>query len=180
MPVIVEAAVVPIAPPYRPRSTRARRGPDREAAGPALACRFTHELVRRAVYDRLSPLRRAELHLRVGEALERVHSDDPARVVQELAVHFTQAAMTTGPERAIDYNVRAAEAAINADAYAEAADRLSTALELGIQDERFRLHVQTELELVLRGLGRFDESEGSAWRRFSTSPSLPHGRASSA
>ena len=31
---------------------------------------FTHELVRRALYDRLSRLRRAELHLRVGEALE--------------------------------------------------------------------------------------------------------------
>ncbi len=35
-----------------------------------LACRFTHEIVRRALYDRLSRLRRAELHLRVGEALE--------------------------------------------------------------------------------------------------------------
>ena len=36
----------------------------------ALAYRFTHELVRRALYDRLTGLRRAELHLRVGEALE--------------------------------------------------------------------------------------------------------------
>jgi predicted ATPase len=35
-----------------------------------LACRFTHEIVRRALYDRLTRLRRAELHLRVGEALE--------------------------------------------------------------------------------------------------------------
>src|SRR3984885_15767306 len=35
-----------------------------------LACRFTHEIVRRALYDRLSRMRRAELHLRVGEALE--------------------------------------------------------------------------------------------------------------
>ena len=126
---------------------------------PEPACRFTHELVRRAVYDQLGPVRRAELHLRVGEALERRHADDPERVVQELAIHFTHAALTIGPERAITYNVRAAEAAVNADAYAEAADRLSTALELGIDDDRTRAHVQTELALVQRGLGRFDEAE---------------------
>ena len=36
-----------------------------------LAYRFTHELVRRALYDRLTGVRRAELHLRVGEALEQ-------------------------------------------------------------------------------------------------------------
>ena len=42
-----------------------------ELAGPGLSYRFTHELVRRALYDRLSAIRRAELHLRVGEALER-------------------------------------------------------------------------------------------------------------
>src|SRR3954454_14749855 len=38
-----------------------------------LAYRFTHELVRRALYDRMARLRRAELHLRVGESLEQVH-----------------------------------------------------------------------------------------------------------
>jgi DNA-binding SARP family transcriptional activator len=32
--------------------------------GSTPACRFTHELVRRAVYDRITSLRRAELHLR--------------------------------------------------------------------------------------------------------------------
>jgi DNA-binding SARP family transcriptional activator/tetratricopeptide (TPR) repeat protein len=127
--------------------------------GPKPACRFTHELVRRAVYDRLGPLQRAELHLRVGEALERMHADKPERVVQELAIHFTHAALTIGPERAITYNIRAAEAAVNADAYAEAADRLSTALALGIEDDQTRTHVQTELVLVHRGLGRFDASE---------------------
>ena len=40
-----------------------------------LAYRFTHELVRRALYDRLPGLRRAELHLQVAEALERRRPD---------------------------------------------------------------------------------------------------------
>jgi len=47
-----------------------RSGMLEELRSPGLAYRFTHELVRRALYDRLSGMRRAELHLRVGEALE--------------------------------------------------------------------------------------------------------------
>ncbi|MFI5028915.1 MAG: ATP-binding protein, partial [Solirubrobacterales bacterium] len=75
-----------------------------------LACRFTHEIVRRALYDRLSRLRRAELHLRVGEALE---SAGPAtdRPLADLAHHFGAAAPFGGVARAIDYNLRAARAA---------------------------------------------------------------------
>ncbi len=49
-----------------------RSGVIEELPFPALAYRFTHELVRRALYDRLSVLRRAELHLRIAEALESV------------------------------------------------------------------------------------------------------------
>ena len=59
----------------RARAPRGARGGgpqrnDRGAPSQRLAYRFTHELVRQALYDRLSRLRRAELHLRVGEALE--------------------------------------------------------------------------------------------------------------
>ena len=46
-----------------------------------VAYRFTHELVRRALYDRLAPIRRAELHLRVlpGGAELAVARSAPAR-----------------------------------------------------------------------------------------------------
>ena len=47
-----------------------RSGMIEELPSRRLAYRFTHELVRRALYDRLTGVRRAELHLRVGEALE--------------------------------------------------------------------------------------------------------------
>jgi DNA-binding CsgD family transcriptional regulator/tetratricopeptide (TPR) repeat protein len=96
-----------------------------------LTFRFTHELVRRALYDRLSRVRRAELHLRVGEALEDA-GPVSGRSLVDLAHHFGAAAQLGGAERAIDYNLRAARAASGALAFADAAVRLRTAIELGI------------------------------------------------
>ena len=115
--------------------------------------------MRRAVYDRITGIRRAELHLRVGEALERVHAADPARVLPELAHHFTLAAPVAGVERAVEYNLRAADAAIAAAAYDEGAARLTTALELGIADARERARVQVELASLLGLTGRSREAE---------------------
>jgi DNA-binding SARP family transcriptional activator/tetratricopeptide (TPR) repeat protein len=122
-------------------------------------CRFTHELVRRAVYDRLGGLRRAELHLRVGEALELAYAADPSGVLPELAHHFTVAAPLGGAERAVGYNLRAAEAAAASGAYREAAARLSSALELGINDSRERARVQAELGYLFFEIGRMSESD---------------------
>ena len=95
-----------------------------------LAYRFTHELVRRALYDALTAARRAELHLRVGEALERVGGAPAA----DLAHHFTVAAPLAGAARGVAYNVAAARAAAAALAYDEADERLSVALSLGVED----------------------------------------------
>jgi DNA-binding SARP family transcriptional activator/type II secretory pathway predicted ATPase ExeA len=125
--------------------------------GPA-SYRFTHELVRRAVYDRISGIRRAELHLRVGEALERVHAADPATVIPELAHHFTLAAPVGGTRRAVDYNVQAAKAAIAAAAFEEGAARLGSALELGIADAGERARVQVEQGWLLAEIGRLPEA----------------------
>ena len=69
--------------------------------------RFTHELVRRALYDRLSGLRRAELHLRVGEALEAAEGRS-GRTLADLAHHFSAAAPFGGTGRAAEYNLLAA------------------------------------------------------------------------
>jgi DNA-binding CsgD family transcriptional regulator len=105
---------------------------------------FTHELVRRALYDRLTRLRRAELHLRVGEALEEVDHGSP-RALADLAHHFAAAAPLGGPERGIEYNVRAGRAAIATLAFDEGADRLRTALELPIDDPRRRIEILLDL-----------------------------------
>jgi DNA-binding SARP family transcriptional activator len=136
-----------------------RNGLVEELPQPVPACRFTHELVRRAVYDRITGIHRAELHLRVGEALERIHVADPARVLPELAHHFTLAAPAAGVDRAVDYNLRAANAAIAAAAFDEASARLSSALELGIDDPRERARTQVELGYLLNEMGRTSESK---------------------
>jgi DNA-binding CsgD family transcriptional regulator/tetratricopeptide (TPR) repeat protein len=109
-----------------------------------LACRFTHEIVRRALYDRLSRLRRAELHLRVGQALESVGAGSD-RTLADLAHHYGVAAPFGGAERAVDYNLRAARAASAALAFDDAAMRLRTAIEIGIEGEPERAGALLEL-----------------------------------
>jgi DNA-binding SARP family transcriptional activator/tetratricopeptide (TPR) repeat protein len=130
-----------------------------ELPGLPSACRFTHELVRRAVYERITAIRRAELHLRIGEALESADQADTARTLAELAHHFTFAVPLAGTERAVHYSLRAAEAVIATAAYAEGAALLETALELGISDPRERVHAQVELGYLLQETGRVSQAD---------------------
>ena len=125
------------------RSSRRRR----------LAYRFTHELVRRALYDGLTGVRRAELHLRVGEALER-SGDRSGRRLADLAHHFAAAAPLGGSARGAEYNLLAAHAAAATLAYGDAAERLRTALELGAQAPPERAGLLLELGDALHRAGR--------------------------
>ncbi len=123
-----------------------------------LACRFTHEIVRRALYDRLSRLRRAELHLHVGEELERAGGAS-GRSLVDLAHHFGAAAPFGGAERAVDYNLRAASAASAGLAFDDAAARLRTAIEIGIEDETERAGVLLELGSASHRAGKATDAQ---------------------
>jgi DNA-binding CsgD family transcriptional regulator/tetratricopeptide (TPR) repeat protein len=131
-----------------------RSGVIEELPFPALAYRFTHELVRRALYDRLSVLRRAELHLRIAEALEAVDQPQHGRVLADLAHHFAAAAPIGGATQAVEYNLLAAKAASTALAYDEATVRLRTALQMGVLDERRRAEILLDLGTALFRAGR--------------------------
>lgn len=121
-----------------------------------LSYRFTHELVRRALYDRMPGLRRAELHLLVAETLERSQRAGDTRGLAELAYHFDAAAAIDGPERASDYALLAGRAAFAALDFDDAEGLLESALELGIDDPTRRAEVQLELGDARLRAGRSD------------------------
>ncbi|MDA0165996.1 AAA family ATPase [Solirubrobacter ginsenosidimutans] len=131
-----------------------RSGMIEELSSVRLEYRFAHELVRRALYDRLTGLRRAELHLRVGEALEA----SGARGAAELAHHFTAAAPLAGAARGIAYNVDAARHAAAALAFDEAAERLEVALGLGVVSPAERAELLIELGQARHRAGRAVEA----------------------
>ncbi|MFG1928368.1 BTAD domain-containing putative transcriptional regulator [Cryptosporangium sp. NPDC048952] len=86
--------------------------------------RFSHALVRDALYVGLSRLQRARLHRRVGEALEARNTDRPA----ELAHHFGLAARVGASAKAVEYAVKAAQQAASQRAHPEAVEFWELAL----------------------------------------------------
>ncbi len=109
-----------------------------ELPAPRLAYRFTHELVRRALYDRLSRLRRAELHLRVGEALEARRGASRPGARRPRPSLRRGRAVRRGRARRSSTTCSRRGAASAALAFDEPASRLRTAIELGIDDEAER------------------------------------------
>lgn len=101
-----------------------------EMQRPAGRYRFAHNLVREAIYEEMSPTRRARLHLDVGNALERVFAARRDQPLAELAYHFSMAAPLGDASRAIDYARRAAEQAVGQVAYDGAISHYRRALEL--------------------------------------------------
>ncbi|MEX0749171.1 MAG: hypothetical protein WD359_00045, partial [Dehalococcoidia bacterium] len=91
---------------------------------------FTNALIRATLYDELSTPRRVQLHRRIAEALERLYARRIDEHLPELAHHFFEAASGGDLEKAIDYCMRASDAALAAIAYEDAVRHLERALSL--------------------------------------------------
>ena len=95
--------------------------------------RFAHALIQQALYTDLSAARRQRTHLRVAEALEAedraVRHVDVMRL-SELARHWQAATRPADVGKAIEYSRRAADAAMEALAPADAARLYGQTLEL--------------------------------------------------
>ena len=98
--------------------------------------RFTHVLVRDALYSDLSSTRRARLHRQAGEALERLPPERRAAHLAELARHFLQATGADARQKAARYAALAGEHAMTLLAWEEAARLFRLALEHEDEPER--------------------------------------------
>jgi predicted ATPase/class 3 adenylate cyclase len=87
---------------------------------------FTHALIRNTLYEQLSTPRRALLHRKIGEALERLYIEPH---LAELAHHFLRAGPTAPEqvEKAVDYATRAGVRAMALFAWEEAAEQFERA-----------------------------------------------------
>jgi ATP/maltotriose-dependent transcriptional regulator MalT len=89
--------------------------------------RFAHALIREALYEGVSPLRRRGWHRRIAEALMAEPAPDP----DAIAYHLQRA----GDERALDWLVRAGERAQRAYAWTTAVERFEAAIALAEGDD---------------------------------------------
>lgn len=124
--------------------------------------RFTHPVVRTALYDDASRTRRTLMHLRAGEALESLHGDDPDWVAT-LANHFARGADAGGGERAVGYCRKAGDLAQARFAYEQAVRHYDESLAMRGRLGAPRDHEWVETMLARgRALLRFDPSQGKA------------------
>jgi predicted ATPase len=136
-----------------------------EEAGGAGWYRFRHVIARDAIVDALGVNRAVRLHRAVGEAIESNHGDEPAARLPELARHFAAAA-SLGPterERAVDYAVRAGDAAMRSLAFEDAVEYYQAALASLGPLTRSDDHVECRILLRLRDAeSRAGDESGAA------------------
>ena len=122
--------------------------------------RFTHALYQYHAYDQLLSKRKALLHRRAGETLERIYSGEHAQVAAALATHFERGRDLS---RAVTYLMQAGDNAVSRYASAEAVSYYSRGLEL---TQKLPDAEKLEKHIVLLGkraaahmaLGRLQES----------------------
>ncbi len=117
---------------------------------------FSHALIREALYEGMSAQRRARIHGRVGEALEKSRKGS----VSTLAHHFTRAANPADAEKAITYAAEAGDKAARMFAHEDAAEHYSRALEVLTRFDSEALERRCQL-LLLVGEARLRSGERS-------------------
>ena len=89
--------------------------------------RFNHVLYREVPYSLISPMRRAQIHQRIGERAVEIFRERAGEIAAELAMHFEQ---SRDWPRALQYLIEAARTATQRSAHHEAAELSRRGLEV--------------------------------------------------
>ncbi len=108
--------------------------------------RFTHALIRDAVYASLTNTRRTSLHLALAEELDRRHGAAPGSHSAEISHHFHVA----GSERAVDHSIAAAKWATERLAFDQAFLLYSRALRSLAEEDPRRSDLTKRIGLVFQ------------------------------
>jgi len=100
-----------------------------EVPGAAGRYRFAHVLIREALYEEISTIRRLRLHRRIAEVLEEVYGPRGESHLTEIASHHLLAAQPGDVDRAVAYAHRAGDRAVRLLAYEEGARLFEMALQ---------------------------------------------------
>jgi len=110
--------------------------------------KFSHVLYLDVPYGLLPPMRRAQIHGRIGQSGEAIYGDRVGEIAAELAMHFEQA---RDMPRAVKYLLQAAENATHRSAQHEAAGLASRGLSAlaSLPDSPGRAQQEIALRVIL-------------------------------
>jgi predicted ATPase/DNA polymerase III delta prime subunit len=120
---------------------------------PEARFKFAHELIRRAVLDGVSVMRRQRLHLNIAEAIELLYSNSLEEHAEDLAHHFWRAGEAANSAKAIRYLQMAGEKAVQSSANVDAIGHFTKALQLlgRVSDPSTREQLELSMQVGLGG-----------------------------
>jgi class 3 adenylate cyclase/tetratricopeptide (TPR) repeat protein len=118
---------------------------------------FRHVLIQEAAYESILIKKRSELHRRIGEIMEEIHTQRLEEFAPLLAYHFYRA----GDRRSLKYDMMAGEKSARLYSNAEAATHFRRALEVAQQDQNEKVltaKLYTQLGQVLELSSHYEEA----------------------
>ena len=131
------------------------------ASGREVRWEFAHGLIRQTLESSLSLMRRQRAHLRVAEAMERVHGAHVERYASGVARHLYQAGVAADPEKTVRFLTLAADQALGTGAFDEALRQLNDALSIQAEreaDQPTVADLRYQKGRALRSLGQWEEA----------------------
>ena len=110
---------------------------------------FGHALIQEAIYQDISPVRRAREHGRIGEAIERLHQADLEGHAAALAHHFARAGGAESAQKVVKHSLIAGGHALATFGYEQAEVHFQQAL-----DAKGAQEIDSEISAARFRLGR--------------------------